>query len=68
MQCIIYLFLFSTLLQNIAFDEIAPRSTEAFRCLVVAIKNETIEAVGFYYATFNRFLQEERAKSSDVNF
>ena len=67
MQWILYLFLLSALLRNIAFDEVAPLSYEAFRCLVVAVKNETIEAVGFYYTIFNRFLEEERAKFSGKN-
>ena len=65
MQWILYLFLISTVIQKIPFNEIAPRTTEAFQNFLFALRNETIEGIGLHYTIFNRFLQAERAKSSE---
>ena len=64
MQWIFYAFLLFTIASKLPIKDYAPLTVDAFEKLVIAVKNETMETLGFHYEAFYNFLQLERSKFS----
>lgn len=62
MEWLFYTIVFSAILWRVPFNEIAPHSTAAFDRFLVAVKNETLECLGFHYSVFYKALEMEREK------
>ena len=64
---IFYWLVIGALLSSVPYDEYLPQSTQSFKLLMSALKNETLEFLGSNFQAFDRILERERLKWAEQN-